>query len=96
MQVAVGLRHWDPGYDQSGFWIRVMFYNYNTTFFPGAARLPLPWNERMSPQIARLLKEVLSERKPSHAVVWGVVNWSAVRVDGVELKENGADFRGRK
>jgi hypothetical protein len=84
VQAALGTRYWEPDYDESGFWSRVLFYNYNTTFFPGGARLPLPWNERMSGQNARLLLEVLREWKPSHAVTWGMANWDSLSVEGTE------------
>lgn len=84
VQAALGTRHWEPDYDGSGFWKRVLFYNYNTTFFPGGARLPLPWNERMSGQNARLLRDVLREWKPSHAVAWGLANWESLTVEGAQ------------
>ena len=32
VQAILGTRHWEPGYDETGFWNRVLFYNYNTTF----------------------------------------------------------------
>jgi hypothetical protein len=34
VQAILGTRHWEPGYDETGFWNRVLFYNYNTTFSP--------------------------------------------------------------
>ena len=87
VQAAIGTRYWEPDYNESGFWNRVLFYNYNTTFFPGGARIPLPWNERMNSQNAQLLREVLREWKPSHAVAWGLENWESLVVEGADWAE---------
>src|SRR5579871_1157059 len=49
VQAATGVRHRDPFYDEPKFSRSTVFYNYNTTFLPGTARNPLPWNERENP-----------------------------------------------
>ncbi len=84
VQAAIGTRHWEPNYNESAssFWNRVVFCNYNTTFFPGGPREPEPESERMNCQNAQLLREVLREWKPTHAVVWGFGNWGSLEVDG--------------
>ena len=84
VQAATGIRHWELDYDEPGFWKRVVFFNYNTIFFPGEARIPLPWDERMKAENGRLLREVLQEWKPSHAVAWGSANWESLVVEGME------------
>jgi hypothetical protein len=89
VQVAVGFRHYEPGYDSTAFWKRVVYHNYNTTYFPGQARTPLIWHTRMHPQNARSLRKVLQEHQPSHAIVWGKANWDSVRVEGTEMKNMG-------
>ena len=84
VQAAIGTRHWDQGYDEPAFWNGVVFYNYNTKFLPGKAREPLSWNERMNNQNPQMLREVLREWKPTHAVAWGKCNWDSLRVEGAE------------
>jgi len=84
VQAATGTRCSERDYDASRFWKSVVFYNYNTTFFPGDARLPLPWSERNREENARLLREVLLKWTPSHAIVWGMSNWCSLRVEGAE------------
>jgi hypothetical protein len=89
VQAAVGRRHWQEGYDDARYWHNVIFYNYNTTVFPGGPRIPLPWERRIDGQNARLLCAVLAEFKPTHAIAWGVANWDSLAVEGSEWSAEG-------
>jgi hypothetical protein len=64
------------------FWANKIFYNYNTTFFPGKARKPLNWEERSNKQHQRALREMIAKYRPSHAIVWGKANWESIVVEG--------------
>jgi hypothetical protein len=81
-QAVLGLRRWAEGYDAAtrAFWQRTLFANYNTTFFSGATRHLPPREARLDPQNARLLRDLLTTYKPSHAIVWGEENWATVAV----------------
>jgi hypothetical protein len=87
VQAATGARHWEPHYDAHRFWNGALFHNYNQTAFPGGAREPLLWQERMHPTNARLLREVLREWKPTHAIVWGFANWNSLVIEGEKWSE---------
>lgn len=85
VQAISGRRYSEPDYDEPSFWQRVVFYNYNTTFFPGKARVPLSWQGRLDPENPRMLRAVLLKWKPTHVVVWGMCNWESLRVESEEF-----------
>jgi hypothetical protein len=85
VQAAIGKHHSEEGYDLSAFWNKSLFCNYNTTFFPGEARRRLPYETRMAPRNAMMLGSVLREFRPTHAIVWGIVNWDSIDVDHFEV-----------
>lgn len=88
-QAAIGKRHWEPGYAYASenFWNHVVYYNYNTTFFPHKSRKPSSWAERMARQNAHFLGKLLQKFRPTHAVVWGYCNWNSLAVEGAEFTE---------
>jgi hypothetical protein len=79
-KAMLGCRHREADYDdrKADFWNSVTFHNWNTTFFPGGARTTIPKEERRHEQNTQLLLEVLRRYKPSHAVIWGLENWTDV------------------
>ena len=60
------------------FWNATIFYNYNLSFFPGQPRMPLARRTREDPQNAKSLRRILHDLEPTHAIVWGIGNWSSV------------------
>lgn len=82
VQAALGLHHTHDDYNAQAFWKRVIFYNYNTSVFPGHPRVPLDWETRCDPQNGKVLRDVLFEYKPTHVVVWGACNWESLDVAG--------------
>ena len=84
VQAVVAKRYWEKGYDAPAFWNRVIFYNYNTTFYPGEPRVAPEWKERMDTQNQRMLRKMLERYKPTHCIVWGIGNWDSIVVDGID------------
>jgi hypothetical protein len=84
MQAVTGVHHSDPKYDPHKLWDSAIFYNYNTTFFPGRPRIPLDWHTRFDKRNQRALRSVIEKYKPTHGVVWGKWNWESVAVEGHE------------
>jgi len=60
---------------KNAFWNNVIFHNWNTTFFPGGAREPIPVEERQHPQSTQVLFEALRRYEPTHAIIWGKETW---------------------
>ncbi len=85
-QAVTGVHHGNEEYDPSKFWNTAIFYNYNTTFFPGGPREPLDWHTRFDKRNQRTLRSVLNRYKPTHGIVWGKWNWESVAVEGHEWK----------
>ena len=79
-QAVIGKPTSAPGYDADAraFWGGVLFYNYNTTFFPEKAGTRLDWATRTDPQNARVLQEMVRAFRPTHAIVWGFANWDSI------------------
>jgi hypothetical protein len=82
IQSALLKRHWEEGYDPFLFLNKVVFYNYNTTFFPGEARKKPTWDERTDPQNEKMLRNVLKKFKPTYCIVWGKENYDSIGVEG--------------
>lgn len=86
VQAAVAKRYWEDGYDAIAFWNKVIFYNYNITFFPGGPRITPKWDDdRMELQNRKILRKMLERYKPSHCIVWGIANYDSILVDGIDF-----------
>ncbi|MGD0945822.1 MAG: hypothetical protein ABSA52_00210 [Candidatus Binatia bacterium] len=84
VQAVLGKRHWEEGYDPIAFGRKSIFYNYNTSFYPGRARIPPEHGERAEAQNPRMLRKMLEMYKPTHCIVWGIANWRSVAVEGAK------------
>jgi len=84
LQAAMGVRHWEKNYNPDLFWEKSIFYNYNTTFFPGKARVTLGWDEREKSSNKKFLKKMLVKYMPTHCIIWGKGNWESIEIDGVD------------
>jgi len=84
IQAVLSKKYWEDNYDPFQFWHETIFYNYNTTFFPGKARVTPEWADLVNKQNSKLLKKMLEKYKPTHCIVWGKANWESIEVEGVE------------
>lgn len=66
------------------FWKKTLFYNYNVTLFPRGPRVPLQYEQRECIQNRQCLRLVLQKFKPTHAIVWGFMNYDSLMVDGAD------------
>lgn len=64
--------------ERQGFWRRVIFYNYNLSIFPGKPRVRVEYKRRENPRNSMILQRMLTEFKPTHAIVWGKTNWDSI------------------
>jgi hypothetical protein len=62
------------------FWAQSAFYNYNSTFFPGAPRVAPDQKVRQRTEHKEMLRRVLTAYTPTHCVVWGIGNWQSIDV----------------
>jgi hypothetical protein len=81
VQAVLGKRHWEEGYDPISFWRKSIFYNYNTAFYPGKARVPPGSTARAEVQNHRMLRKMLEKYEPTHCIVWGFANWHSIAVE---------------
>ena len=78
VQAVLGRHHSDPEYDAVGFWKRTLFYNYNTSFYPGGPRVPLSQKTRLAPRNQEILCTVLKRYRPTHCIILGKGNWLSI------------------
>lgn len=84
IQAVLRKKHWENDYNPAQFWNTAIFYNYNTTFFPGKPRVTPQWAEQVNELNSKMLKKMLVKYKPTHCIVWGVRNWESIEINGVD------------
>ena len=91
MQAILGIHHSEVRYPSAvcAFWDKVIFYNYNTTFFSGGARISPSWRVRCDKRHERALLYMLRTYRPSHVIVWGKGNWDSLAVERHRWKFEG-------
>lgn len=75
LQAATGRHNTDPQYDPVSFLNSIIFYNYNTHFFPGGPRVVM---EEANPDNARIFRDMLRQYSPSHVIPWGYANFDMI------------------